>query len=197
LIFTHHFTAAMTTAATKPKLAYLVNADEATEIVYATSAVAARRQGARDMGLDFEDVDSTRRAAYLDKYAEGGDVPTKMLIEEHGWRFECSHCFGNVDHYEEARVYDEYESPYCCAGCMAAEQAKQAQCKADKEALTALVGQKCPGATICWLNQDKGLAFLRIPTADAGALWDSNTNQFLGQPRDQSAWNDYKASLNA
>ena len=185
-----------TTLAPKTKLAYLVKCDEACEIIYATSSAAARRMGAQEIGVDFEDVESCTRAPYLDAYAEAAGGPSpKMLIEEHNWRFECGHCFANVDQHEELRVYDEYEAPYCCMTCLAAEQKKQADHTAAKEALTLVATTRWPGADICWMNQDKGTVFLRIAGATAGALWHQDTDEVQCGAVDAPVWEAYRLSL--
>jgi hypothetical protein len=174
------------------KVAYLVTCDEACEIVYATSSAAARRLGANEIGIDFEDVESCRRAAYLDQYVGTAGPAPKMLIEEHGWRFECGNCFDSVDQDIEERVYDTHDWPYCCAKCLAADQKKKADSIAAKAALRAAATDRWPGATICWLNEHKGTVFLRIEGAKAGALWDKQDDALFCQPNDEGAWKAYK-----
>lgn len=183
------------TATLKTKLAYLVKHDEACEIIYATNSAAARRLGAQEIGVDFTDIESCCRASYLDEYAQGGGPPAKLLIEEHDWRFECGHCFDSVDQWAEERVYDEYGNPYCCPRCLVAEQQKQAASKAAKQALQAAATERWPGATICWLNEQKGAVFLRITSAKAGAMWDQSTDALFCQPGDEAGWQAYKNSL--
>lgn len=185
------------TLATKKKVAYLVTCEEACEIIYATSSAAARRLGANEIGIDFQDVESCRRAPYLDEYLGTNGPAPKLLIEQYGWRFECGNCFGSVDELVEERVYDKNEWPYCCAVCLDADEKKQAASKAAKEALKAAVTQRWPGATLCWLNQDKGTAFIRIEGAKSGALWEQATDALNCQPADEFAWAAFRFSLPA
>lgn len=57
-------------------------------IAFAEHAVAARRDGANELGADFGSV-SCRRARWADAYAPG-PVPTRAKIEEGGWWVECA-----------------------------------------------------------------------------------------------------------
>jgi hypothetical protein len=183
-----------TTPTTKKKVAYLVKCDEACEIIYATSSAAARRLGANEIGIDFEDVESCNRAAYLDQYI-GTDGPApKLLIEEYNWRFECGNCFDSVDQDTEERVYDEYEWPYCCPKCLATDKQKTAASKAAKSVLRSAAETRWPGATICWLNEQNGTVFIRIDGAKAGALWHQATDALHGQPNDEFAWVAFRFS---
>ena len=84
--------------APKPLLAYSVTEEfEGTGgIVFARSAIAARRIGAeRYADGEFENA-QCRRAPYADEYAESGVVPASRLIAE-GWHFECSGCSRTID----------------------------------------------------------------------------------------------------
>ena len=61
-------------------------------VVFAKHNASARREGANELNIGFESVDSCRRAPCFDCYADRGSVPTALLIE-HGWWFECCHCY--------------------------------------------------------------------------------------------------------
>lgn len=65
--------------------------DEGWAIVFAEKAVVARREGAQQLDIDFEEVDFCRRMKWADKYAEAGVVPMSAAIEA-GWWTECHHC---------------------------------------------------------------------------------------------------------
>ncbi|MBO2700820.1 hypothetical protein [Shewanella algae] len=54
-------------------------------IVFHHHGLAARREGACELGLDFEYVECAR-APQFDQYAELGKVPPMALLEA-GWRF--------------------------------------------------------------------------------------------------------------
>lgn len=65
-------------------------------VVFATSGAAARRIGASDLNIGFEDVDSCRRARNFDGFSSDGFVPVQELISA-GWRYECLGCGHWVD----------------------------------------------------------------------------------------------------
>lgn len=87
-----------------PKLkAYNVQGNEYGTIVFSLHNVVARREGAEELNIEFEDVESCRRIPELDGYANvDGGVPMKVLVEEHGWMQECGYC--------ERRVYSDCEN---------------------------------------------------------------------------------------
>lgn len=112
----------------RQKVAYVVREDhdDRAAVVFAKNGAEARRIGGYQIGVEFEDVDSCRRAPEFDGYAEAGAVPPLVLIEHHWW-FECDHC-GH-------RITCDYEGPdgedlspvadgdrvYCDAACQSAE----------------------------------------------------------------------------
>lgn len=72
--------------------AYQVQGDEYGCIVFATNSATARREGGNELGLEFEEVESCRRAKWADKYSGvKGGVPPMVMIEN-GWWQECAHC---------------------------------------------------------------------------------------------------------
>ena len=122
----------------KPLLAYSVTEEfEGTGgIVFARSAIAARRIGAdRYADGEFENA-RCRRAPYADEYAESGIVPASRLIEE-GWHFECSGCSRTIDNdylwemdIEPSDVVGSQDSSvYCNELCEAYEALGRAQRK--------------------------------------------------------------------
>ncbi|GEP12448.1 hypothetical protein [Methylobacterium gnaphalii] len=64
-------------------------------VVFARSAVAARRRGAET----FSDGDlssvTCRHAPWADVFAEQGDVPVSLAVQ-FGWRFECNGCDARI-----------------------------------------------------------------------------------------------------
>lgn len=112
-------------------LAYVVrdNDEGGTVVVFAKSAVAARRIGARELDIDFESVESCRRAPEFDGYASAGTVPNNVLLD-HGWWFECSGCYRHISSDLDAlyeyrdRIRSITLNPvfigeivYCCPSC--------------------------------------------------------------------------------
>jgi hypothetical protein len=75
-------------------------------VVFASSGAEARRLGASELDVSFEGVEYCRRApqfdAYYDVDADVGKVPPLVLIQ-HGWWFECSHCGHTVSSDGEDR----------------------------------------------------------------------------------------------
>ena len=99
--------------------AYSVQGDEYGTVVFAKHSVVARREGANELSIDFEDVESCTRLPALDQYAVTGKVPWKVLVEEHGWHQECGWCYRRVYSDEPERVWASDEQVFCCAECEA------------------------------------------------------------------------------
>jgi hypothetical protein len=115
----------------KPRRAYCVrDNDSGSVIVFASSPAAARRQGANELDIDFETVNSCRRAAEFDAFAERGFVPCEELIAA-GWRFECLGCSQQVNSDWEGEdadgepidfnpIYEDH-GVWCTPECKAAD----------------------------------------------------------------------------
>lgn len=103
------------------KKAYIVSdGEERTEIVYATSGVAARRMGAREMHLEFSEVDSCYRSKELDQFVATGGPSEKYMIEQMGWWCECGTCNEQVtSQWTEGLCYNKFEEPFCSPECLA------------------------------------------------------------------------------
>lgn len=68
-------------------------------IVFATRNVVARREGAAELNIEFEEVESCTRAPWADQYAPG-PVPVQAMIEA-GWWYECEcGCGRRIDNGE-------------------------------------------------------------------------------------------------
>lgn len=104
-----------------PLKAYSVQGIEYGCITFARSGVAARREGANELNIEFEDVESCRRMRGLDKYAgRPGGAPMFVLVEQYGWSQECGYCESRV--YADAdcnpcRVWVSTEQVCCTAEC--------------------------------------------------------------------------------
>ena len=97
--------------------------DERTVVVFAKFGVVARRYGANEMGIEFEEVESCRRVKGFDKYAPG-PVPPLSLIDA-GWWLECWGCACRIDSYLEdddrqLAPVQRGQQIYCTAECLAA-----------------------------------------------------------------------------
>lgn len=102
-------------------------------IVFHHHGMAARREGANELGSEFEYVECSRAKQY-DEYADKGYVPPLVLIND-GWWFECCHCGRRCE--EEGYDYDTDEpipvedmieagrqSVYCNQSCKDAREAE-------------------------------------------------------------------------
>ena len=142
-------------------------------IRFATSNAAARREGAAELGIDWESVESCRRAPQFDAYSPG-PVPERALLQN-GWWFECHHCGRRVSNdmsEEEAEEGEELEATvidkrvYCSASCAAIDSAKKRANAAAKAALVELFEAKFPGATITRVH----VYGEKLEPSDAGPL---------------------------
>lgn len=103
-------------AAVKPLKAYSVQGSDEGTIVFAHHSIVARREGANELNLDFDQIESCRRAPELDQYAGQGFVSLRVLVEQHGWRTLCCYCEGRIYSDEEGAAWIGAERAYCCEG---------------------------------------------------------------------------------
>jgi len=87
-------------------------------IRFATNSATARREGANEIDCEWEDIDYCHRRPEFDQYAPG-PVPHEVLIE-HGWWWECGHCYERVNADTQQRVFGADGHPYCKPECLAA-----------------------------------------------------------------------------
>lgn len=142
----------------KPVKAYTVATDDPEEstIQFATTNVAARRQGADAIGADFTWV-SCKRAPWADQYAESY-IPAKAYIEN-GWQISCTNCSRMVsdEHHaldENCEETDDLLTPifdgqcvFCDAGCKAAHEQEVAERDAALDAFKKRVAEARPDLT--------------------------------------------------
>lgn len=144
--------------ASRKVLAYSVetNDPEESNIQFATSNAAARRQGADEIGTDFGAV-SCRRAHWADQYAGQRFIPAKAYIDA-GWWFGCNHCGARCD--SDASYWDEETETdialdlvfdgrvvYCSAECKSGHEAEVAARNARFEDFKVRVAAARPGVT--------------------------------------------------
>jgi hypothetical protein len=114
-------------------------------IQFATNGASARREGANDIGCEWEDIDFCRRKPELDQYSPG-PAPIKAMMEA-GWWYECN-CCGKHCYSDNNDVIVESSVVYCSELCSQHEWAKdRAKAKAEAD-LIELFESKFPGATI-------------------------------------------------
>lgn len=116
--------------AIKPAVAWKVDGGEHSKIVFHHHGLAARREGANELDVEFELAICTR-AREFDQYASLGEVPTQVLLDA-GWFFYCHYCDATVrqnDDSDEERgpLVVDGDSVYCSQACqdnLAAERAR-------------------------------------------------------------------------
>lgn len=82
------------------------------KIIFAKSGAAARREGANEIGCDFEDIESCTRMPELDKFAPG-PVPASALLDTGSWWFECNECGARITRDGALNPDDEEEVIDC------------------------------------------------------------------------------------
>jgi hypothetical protein len=137
------------TAATKKLKAYRVtDGGDGDCITFTTNNATARREGADELGIVWQEVDSCRRMQQFDQYAPG-PVPAAALIAD-GWGFECInvYCQNWVHDDVEEKCFSASGDPYCCPACMAKHFARQRGTAAAQAALQEMVELNLPGCTV-------------------------------------------------
>lgn len=102
---------------TDPKAFIVTGDDGAAAIIFARHAVVARREGACELGTEFSYVESCRRAPEFDSWAELGRVPSFILVEKHGWQFECSYCYSMVSADTDGWTWEGGHHVFCSQRC--------------------------------------------------------------------------------
>lgn len=133
--------------------------DEHGVVVFATNNATARREGGSELGLSFEEVGSCRRTPEFDQYAPG-PVPQLAMIDA-GWWIECHGCSRRIDgdmygfdeafddegndlSIEDFTPVERGRSLYCCARCMARDDASRRERTAGEAAIIEMVLAKYP-----------------------------------------------------
>lgn len=132
--------------------------DDGWALRFASTNVVARREGAAEMGMDFESVEHCKRSPKFDQYAPG-PVPASALIEN-GWTIQCSHCEREVSQHmfdaladedldpDDFEIVTEGQRAYCSRTCQGEHRAWFRGRAAAESALIELVLAKYPQATI-------------------------------------------------
>lgn len=185
--------------------AYSVQGDEAGAIVFATNSATARRMGANAIDHEWEEIASCRRAPWADIYAANGRVPPLEMIN-HGWWFECAHCFERVGedscHHDDDgneiphQPVEEGEAVYCTPACQAAQHRERAQLKAAREAAAKAVTDKFPGAEVKWVDDSTpARTSFMFPGGQYAVRWIVGDDTAAVSNCDVEAWLAYKATL--
>lgn len=132
--------------------------DEGWAIVFATNSATARREGAGEIGCEWGDIDTCRRAPQWDQYAPGPVPPLARIAS--GWWYECAHCGRRVSedmHYEieedeldpaDFEIIEDGHIVYCSHTCQAIESAQLRARKAAEVNLIEAFEARFPDASI-------------------------------------------------
>lgn len=136
-------------------------------VVFATNGAAARRDGAGELGTEWDGIESCRRAPHLDQYAPG-PVPPITLIE-HGWWFECQHCGRRVSNDMDDDLLDDDLDPapfsprpagkhgvFCSERCECADHMEKRDREEAADALREVFEAKFQGAEILHVHVYRG-----------------------------------------
>lgn len=145
-------------AASQTLKAFIVTENEENTggVVFAKTAIEARRWGANEFNDGELGGLTVRRKRTLDQYAKTG-VPASVMVEM-GWRYECYHCGNTVsedDLYEQGLAASDVcgvdnGAIYCCRACemaAASEKLKRKQLHAETVAkFEAIIVRRFPDA---------------------------------------------------
>lgn len=172
--------------------AYLVETDDPEEatVQFATTNVAARRQGADEIGTEFNMV-SCKRLPWADKYA-GKPIPDSAYIEN-GWWFECATCCDRVDDETPAPVF-AMDLVFCCEKCHAEEVADREAAAARKQEVIDALLAKFPGVEVIYASNHEvqRKASFRFPGGLDPVTWVLGEDTVLVTRRDLVAWSNWR-----
>lgn len=172
-----------------------------TTLVFAKSGIAARRIGAGELGLDFEDIESCRRTYWADQYADTMQVPIEAYINN-GWWFECYQCCTGVS--EEMYNYDKeeplipvYEKDvvFCTPECKHHHEEEKRQIKADEDRARAVVEEKFPGCEMLHKDYSKDRVIFTFPGGERSVHWVIGEDTVMVSLCDQEKWKEYRKSV--
>lgn len=168
--------------------AYIVSDDENSVIRFAKSNVAARREGANELGAEFGSV-SCVRAPYADAYADTRKVPNEVLMA-HGWWFGCAHCakpvFADDEDGPPVLVGDDV---FCGQGCCDAQAEAKAERARLKQELVDAVLAHWPEAEIAHASShDKDRRCTFLFGGRYSAIWRLGEDKVSIAPSDLHQW---------
>jgi len=109
------------------KKAYIVTEDEGGTggVIFAETAIEARKYGANEYNGGELGGMHARRAKGLDRYY-GVGVPASIMVEDYGWRFECSECGWYIDSDTQTDIIgNEGGCVYCSIECAVNDHAEK------------------------------------------------------------------------
>lgn len=177
--------------------AFIVETDDPDDSVvkFATTNVAARRNGADEIGADFGNV-TCKRLPWADQFA-GKRIPETAFIEN-GWHFECSTCGDKVGKETPAPVF-ALDLAFCSAKCHADEVAdRQAAANRKQEVIDALL-LKFPDVEVTFASDhdERRTASFKFPGGQDTAQWKLGEDSVMVTKRDVDAWNLWREQVKA
>lgn len=177
--------------------AFIIETDDPEEstIQFATTSVAARRQGADEIGTDFGLV-SCKRLPWADQYA-GKPIPESAYIVN-GWWFECATCGDRVSDETKAPVF-AFDLVFCCSNCHEAEVADRTAAADRKQELIDALLAKFPGAEVIYASDHdtRRIARFRFPGGQDPVEWALGEDTAMVYCRDVEAWNAWREPFRA
>lgn len=178
--------------------AFIVETDDPEEstVQFATTNVAARRQGADEIGTDFACV-TCKRLPWADQYSETRVIPESAFIAN-GWRYECATCGERVDSDTESPVF-ALHLVFCCEACHAAEVADRKAEDDRKQEVVDAVLTNYPGAVVTYASghEARRHASFRFPGGKSPVTWELGSETALVYRDDLEAWNAWRGLQSA
>ena len=190
--------------------AYSVQDYESGCIVFASNSATARREGANNLGCEWEDIESCRRVQWADEYADERRVPPLTMIE-HGWWFECCNCGERVG--EDSCSYDDDDNEirhkpvacgdlvYCTQECLDSERREREAAQAHHDAAIQAATDAWPGVSVIWVGTKRGVdgtsVSFTFPGGEHSVDWVVGEKTVLIRMSDVDAWSAFKAHKEA
>lgn len=194
---------------TEKKLkAYVVREDDEGNcaITFATNGATARRRGANELNMSFDEVESCRREPAFDQYAPG-PVPLHATLAA-GWWHECNHCGVRFDKDERNHgddgdredafepVQDGQHANYCSPACMMGHWAELRARQAREHAVIEACALRWPGASNIrayerYFSRDREsrwVASFSVPGVNFQVEWESGQAHVLVSQCDVEAF---------
>lgn len=172
-------------------------------VVFETNNAAARRNGASELGTEWESIDRCRRAPGYDEYAPG-PVPPLVLIED-GWWFNCVHCSKTVSEHNTDRVAIG-EHVFCDWACVMRDWREDRDLEHAKTDLLEVFYSMYPDVQVCHAYADSSplaapseyrhsSVTFRFPGGEGVAEWRFGEDTVLVNRSDIPAWNAWRDSV--
>lgn len=176
-------------------------------VVFARHNVVARREGALELGIEFDEVESCTRAPAFDQY-NPGPVPLHATLAA-GWWHGCCGCgiSFDADGYRDgwglksdlacAPIADGADYCYCSPACMMQTWARRREEDARIAAAIEACAMTWPGASKihAWEHRSGQIRTgFNVPGVPNSVTWDPGAEVVLVCTGDIRAWFAYRAA---